>query len=462
MTFDMITVLKSRLHGALIRPEDAGYNDASIIFNGMIKKRPAAFAQCADAADVITCVNFARENNILLSIKGGGHNAAGLALCDDGLVIDLSKMKGIHVDPTAKTALVQAGCLLQDVDHATHAFGLALPMGINGTTGIAGLTLGGGLGNMTKQFGLTIDNLLEAHVVLADGSYVIANANENADLFWALRGGSGNFGVVVSFLFKLHPVHTVYAGPMLWHIEDTVEMLKWYREFIVNAPEHLNGFFATLTVPPVPMFPEELHMKKMCGVVWCYTSALKNADEVFKPIRAIKTPALDFVGPMPMPVLQTMFDALYPAGIQSYWKADFFDVIADETLEIHDQFGKNLPTMLSTMHIYPVDGAAAKVGKNDTAWNYRDAHWSIVIVGVDPDAENANIITNWAKDYWKALHPYSMGGAYINFMMDEGDERVKATYGENYEKLVDIKTKYDPQNLFRVNQNIKPGVVKLA
>ena len=462
MNLDLIPVLKGRLHGVLVTPEDAGYNDACKIFNGMINKKPAAIAQAADAADIITCVNFAREYNILLAIKGGGHNAAGLALCDDGLVIDLSKMKGIHVDPSAKTALVQAGCLLQDIDHATHAFGLALPMGINGTTGIAGLTLGGGLGNITKQYGLTIDNLLEAHVVLADGSYVKANANENADLFWALRGGSGNFGVAVSFLFKLHPVHTVYAGPMLWHIDDTVEMLKWYREFIVDSPEHLNGFFATLTVPPVPMFPEELHLKKMCGVVWCYTGALENAAEVFKPIRAVKTPALDFVGPIPMPVLQTMFDAFYPAGIQSYWKGDFFDTIADETLQTHYAFGKNLPTMLSTMHIYPVDGAAAKVGKDDTAWNYRDAHWSIVIVGVDPDAANNDAIIKWAKDYWNALHPYSMGGAYVNFMMEEGDERVKATYGENYEKLVDIKTKYDPQNLFRVNQNIKPRVLESA
>ncbi len=462
MNLDLIPVLKGRLHGVLVTPEDAGYNDACKIFNGMINKKPAAIAQAADAADIITCVNFAREYNILLAIKGGGHNAAGLALCDDGLVIDLSKMKGIHVDPVAKTALVQAGCLLQDVDHATHAFGLALPMGINGTTGIAGLTLGGGLGNITKQFGLTIDNLLEAHVVLADGSYVKANENENADLFWALRGGSGNFGVVVSFLFKLHPVHTVYAGPMLWQIDDTIEILKWYREFIINAPEHLNGFFATLTVPPAPMFPEELHMKKMCGVVWCYTGALENVEDVFKPIRAVKTPALDFVGPIPMPVLQTMFDALYPAGIQSYWKADFFETIADETLEIHYEFGKNLPTMLSTMHVYPVDGAAAKVDKHATAWNFRDAHWSIVIVGVDPYAANNDKIINWAKDYWNALHPYSMGGAYVNFLMDEGDERVKATYGENYEKLVGIKTKYDPHNLFRVNQNIKPAITALV
>lgn len=462
MTFDIISVLKGRLHGALLTREDAGYNDACKIFNGMINKRPAAIAQCADAADVITCVNFARENKILLSIKGGGHNAAGLALCDDGLVIDLSKMKAVHVDPFAKTALVQPGCLLKDIDHATHSFGLAVPMGLNGVTGIAGLTLGGGLGHLTRKYGLTIDNLLEVHVVLADGSYVIANKNENADLFWALRGGGGNFGVVVSFLFQLHPVHTVYAGPMFWHIDDTVEMLKWYRDYILKAPEDITGFFATLTVPAAPMFPEELHMKKMCGVFWCYTGPLEKAEDFFQPIRSYKIPALDFVGPIPLPVLQTMFDPLYKPGSPSYWKADFFETITDEAIDLHYKFSKQLPTPLSTMHLYPVDGAAAKVGKNDTAWNYRDAHWSSIIFGFDEDFSKADIFSQWAKDYWAALHPYAAGGAYINFMMDEGDERVKATYGENYEKLVDIKTKYDPLNLFRVNQNIKPRVQELA
>lgn len=462
MTTELITMLANSLHGELLLPGSNEYENARKIFNGMIDKKPAAFAQCRDVADIMTCVNFARNNGILLAIKGGGHNAVGLGLCNDGLVIDLSKMKGIHVDPIAKTALVQAGCLLKDIDHATHAFGLALPMGINGTTGIAGLALGGGLGHLTRQYGLTIDSLLEAHVVLADGNFVTANEQENADLFWALRGGSGNFGVVISFLFKLHPVHTVYAGPMLWHIDDTVEMLDWYRSFIVHAPGDLNGFFATLTVPPAPMFPEDLHLKKMCGVFWCYTGALENTDEVFKPIRAVKQPALDFVGPLPLPVLQTMFDGLYPAGIHSYWKADFFDVIADETLPLHYEFGKSLPTMLSTMHIYPVDGVAATVGKSDTAWNYRHAHWSVIVLGADADPANDERISGWAKDYWNALHPYSMGGAYINFMMEEGDDRVKATFGDNYERLVDIKTMYDPKNLFKVNQNIKPRVPALT
>lgn len=462
MTTEQITILSNSLYGKLLLPGSSEYEAARKIFNGMIDKKPAAIAHVADAADVITSVNFARENNILLAIKGGGHNAGGLGLCNDGLVIDLAKMKAVHVDPFAKTALVQPGCLLKDIDHATHPFGLAVPMGLNGLTGIAGLTLGGGLGHLTRKYGLTIDNLLEVHVVLANGTYVIANKNENADLFWALRGGGGNFGVVVSFLFRLHEVHTVYAGPMLWHIDDTVEMLKWYRDYILQAPEDINGFFATLTVPPAAPFPEELHLKKMCGVFWCYTGALENAEEIFKPIRSYKTPALDFVGTIPLPVLQTMFDPLYKSGSPSYWKADFFESITDEAIELHYAFGKQLPTPLSTMHLYPVDGVAAKVGKNETAWNYRNAHWSSIIFGFDEDFSNADIFTNWAKDYWNALHPYSMGGAYVNFMMEEGDDRVKATFGENYDRLAEVKTKYDPNNLFRVNQNIKPAVAELA
>lgn len=458
MTTEQITTLSNGLHGNLLVPGTAEYEKARVIFNGMIKKKPAAIAQCRDAADIIHCIRFASEQHILTAIKGGGHNAGGLGLCDDGLVIDLSLMKAVHVNVNNTTALVQAGCLLQDIDHATHPFGLALPMGVNGTTGIAGLTLGGGLGHMTRQFGLTIDHLQEAHVVLADGSFVTANENEHADLFWALRGGGGNFGVVVSFLFKLQDVHTVCAGPMLWHMEDCAAMLQWYRSFIIDAPKELNGFFATLTVPPAPIFPEALHLKKMCGIVWCYTGNADKATQVFAPVRAVKPPALDFVGPMPLPALQTMFDALYPPGIQSYWKADFFDSIPDAAVKIHADFGKQLPSMLSTMHIYPVDGAAAKVGKGDTAWNFRNAHWSAVILGADPDPANNKLITEWAKNYWNALHPYSMGGAYLNFMMDEGSERVKATYGDNYDKLVRIKTKYDPENFFRVNQNIQPAL----
>lgn len=456
MTTELINTFKNSLAGSLIQPHDADYDVLRKVHNAMIDKHPAMIAQCADVEDVKTCVNFARENNVLLAIRGGGHNAGGLGICNGGLVIDLSLMKEINVNAADKIVRVQGGCLLKELDAATHKEGMAVPSGIFGTTGVAGLTLGGGLGYLTRQYGLSIDNLLEAEVVLADGSQVKASARENPDLFWALRGGGGNYGVVVSFLFKLSSIHTVYAGPMLWHLEDTKEMMQWYHNFIINAPDNIYGFFAFLTVPPSEPFPEHLHLKKMCGIVWCYTGELDKAEEVFKSIRSFKTPALDFVSPMPLPALQTMFDDLYPPGMQWYWKADFVKDFNDTSIDLHAKYGSQLPTPLSGVHVYPINGAASRIAKNDTAWNYRDANYALVIVGLDPDPGNKEIITNWAKDYWNALHPYSAGGAYVNFMMDEGEDRIKATYRENYKRLAEIKAKYDPNNLFRVNQNIKP------
>jgi FAD/FMN-containing dehydrogenase len=378
-------------------------------------------------------------------------------VCDDGLVIDLSGMKRIEVDPDKQTVWVEGGCLLRELDAATHAYGLVVPTGINGTTGVAGLTLGGGLGYLTRKCGLTIDNLLEATVVLADGQVVKASASAHSDLFWAIRGGGGNFGVVTSFLFQGHPISTVVAGPILYELEDAKEMMEWYREYIKDAPDEINGWFAFLTVPPGPPFPEHLHMKKMCGILWCYSGPVEDADKLLGPIRAVKKPALDLVGPLPVPVLQGLFDALYPPGIHTYWKADFVNELTDEAIEIHLRHAEQLPTLLSTMHLYPINGAAARVGNDETAWNYRDATWAMVIVGIDPDAVNDLLITNWAKNYWQELHPHGAGGAYVNFMMEEGEDRVKATYGANYDRLVAIKTKYDPNNLFRVNQNIKPA-----
>jgi FAD/FMN-containing dehydrogenase len=452
-----IAALKSELRGELIEPNDTRYDAMRKVYNSMIDRRPRLIARCADVADVIAAVKFARENKLPLSIRGGGHNAAGLGVCDDGLVIDLSLIKYVRVDPKKRTVLVGGGALWGDVDHATHAFGLAVPAGIISTTGVAGLTLGGGIGHLTRQCGLTIDNLLAVDVVLADGRFVTASANENSDLFWAVRGGGGNFGVVTSFLFKAHPIHTNYAGPMLWPMEDAPEILRWYRDFIVKAPNSLNGFFAFLTVPPGPPFPEHLHNKKMCGIVWCYTGPLDKAERVFKPIRKFKPPALDLVGPIPHPALQSMFDALYPPGLQWYWKADFVRKLSDEAITLHVKHGALLPTMHSTMHLYPIDGKARSIRNGATPWSYRDANWAGVIVGVDPSPANKERITDWAKDYWTAVHPHSAGGAYINFMMDEGADRVRATYGKSYNRLARIKKRYDPANLFHVNQNIAPA-----
>lgn len=452
-----IAALKSSLRGALIQPTDANYNDARKIYNAMHDKRPRLIAEVANVADVIACVNFARNEKMIVAIQGGGHNAGGLGSVDDGLVIKLSRMKGVRVDPASRTVRVEGGCTWGDVDHATHAFGLAVPTGIISTTGVGGLTLGGGLGHLTRGCGLTIDNLLEADVVLADGKLVTASAKKNSDLFWALRGGGGNFGVVTSFLFRAHPVHTDYAGPMLWDLSESAEVMKWWSKFITKAPKELTGFFMFMTVPPGPPFPEHLHMKKMCAIAWCYSGPLKNAEKIFKPIRAFKKAALDFVGPIPHPAWNSMFDALYPPGQNWYWKADFVKEMSDEAIALHVKHGSDMPTWQSSMHMYPIDGVASKVKNSATAWGNRDAKWAEVIVGVDADPRSKEKMTKWARDYWAALHPHNLPGAYVNFMMaDEGDDRIKATYGANYKKLVAVKKKYDKQNLFRVNQNIKP------
>ena len=441
----------------LIRPEDALYEETRKLYNAMIDKRPALIARCADVADVIAAVNFGRTSGLDIAIRGGGHNGAGLASVDAGLMIDLTPMRGVRVDPETRTAYVAGGALLGDVDHATHAFGLAVPAGIIGTTGVAGLTLGGGLGHLTRKYGLTIDNLIEVDVVLADGTFVTANDGKNDDLFWAVRGGGGNFGVITSFTFRLNPVSTVIAGPTLWPLDRSAEILHWYREFIPAQPDELNGFFAFLTVPPAPPFPEELHMQKMCGVVWCYCGTDPDeADELLAPVRDLD-PTLYGIMPMPLPMLQGAFDALYPPGDQWYWRADFVKEIPDEAVERHAEFGEKLPTWKSTMHLYPIDGAASRVKNDATPWAYRDARWAQTIVGVDPDPANAGPIRDWTIAYWDALHPYSMGGAYVNMMMEEGQERVQATYGKNYDRLVKIKAKYDPDNLFHVNQNIRPA-----
>jgi FAD/FMN-containing dehydrogenase len=457
-----IQQLKAAVRGRIIEPTDKDYDDARKVYNAMIDKKPRLIVRCFDVADVIASVNFARENGRLLAIRSGGHNAGGLGIADDALVIDLAQIKYTRVDPAARTVTIGGGCTWGDVDHATHAFGMATPSGILSTTGVGGLTLGGGIGMFTRKCGLTIDNLLSADIVLANGRFVKANSDENTDLFWAIRGGGGNFGVVTSFTFKLHAIDTVYGGPMLYDFNETTDVMKSYRGFITEAPDDLSGYFALLTVPPAPPFPEHLHLKKMCGIVWACTAGQNEAEEMFKPIRAFKKPALDFVGPIPHPALQSMFDGLYPPGLQWYWRAHFVNELSDEAIAEHVRFGATLPSMHSTMHMYAINGAASRVGKQDTAWNYRDATWAQVMVGVDPDPANKEKLIRWTKDYHDALRPYSAAGAYVNFMMDEGEDRVKATYGDNYHRLVAIKDKYDPQNLFRVNQNIKPSGTKLA
>jgi len=443
-------------NGELIGPGDAGYDEARAVYNAMIDKRPALIARCANTDDVAAIIGFARQHDQLLAVRGGGHNGGGLGVCDDGVVLDLSLLNAIEVDAGAGTVRTGGGCTLGQVDAVTHPHGLAVPAGIISTTGVGGLTLGGGLGHITRKFGLTIDNLLEVEVVLADGTTVRASADENSDLFWALRGGGGNFGVVTEFVFRGCPVSTVQAGPTFWPLEQMPEVMQWYREFLPAAPRELNGFFASLTVPPVDLFPEELHMRKVCGVVWCHVGDEAAAARDLAEVQTVGTPLLHGVGPAPFPAVQSLFDGLYPPGLQWYWRADFVNELSDAAIERHHEFAEKLPTPFSTMHMYPIDGAPHDVAETDTAWAYRSSGWAEVIVGVDPDPAGASTIRQWTVDYWEATHPYSAGGAYVNFMMDEGRSRVEATYGGNYGRLAAVKASYDPTNLFRVNQNIEP------
>ncbi|HLH71100.1 MAG TPA: FAD-binding oxidoreductase [Candidatus Dormibacteraeota bacterium] len=452
----VVDELGSQLRGGLIRPGDQQYESARKVYNGMIDRRPALIARCVDAADVIAAVRFAGERELDLAVRGGGHNGAGLGTCDGGLVVDLSPMRGVTVDPASATARVAGGCVLGDVDHATHPFGLALPMGFISTTGVGGLTLGGGIGHLTRRLGLTIDSLLGADVVLADGTLVHADEGQHPDLFWALRGGGGNFGVVTSFHFRLHPVSTVVAGPMLWEMDRASEIMAAYRDLIWDAPGEVSGFFAFLAVPPAPPFPEYLWLRPMCGVVWCCAEGTVATEQALSRAREL-APALDGVQSMPLPVLQSAFDALYPPGLQWYWRADFLDQLDDVAIHRHVEQAADLPTPLSTMHLYPIDGAVHRVGPEDTAFRFRDARFAEVIVGVDPDPAEAERIRSWTVRYWEALHPFSAGGAYVNFLMDEGEDRVRATYGANYPRLAAIKRRYDPGNLFHVNQNIRPA-----
>lgn len=451
----LIDAFKAQIRGTVILPDDADYHTHRKVYNAMINKHPGMIVNCLDVADVINCVNFGRENQLLIAVRGGGHNGGGLGICDGGIVIDLSGIKFVRVDTNDSTVRVGGGNLWSEVDHATHAFGLAVPAGVVSSTGVGGLTLGGGVGHLSRKYGLTIDNLLEADIVLADGTFVIANAQQNADLFWAIRGGGGNFGIVTSFKFQAHPVKNVFAGPTLWPIEQTEEIMEWYNEFIHNAPDDLNGFIATMVIPGAP-FPEYLHKKQFCGIVWCYTGDIAKLEETFKPIRD-KKPLFEHMGVMPYPSMQQMFDGLFPHGLQWYWRADFFNELGPEVRAKHLEFGSKIPNLLSQMHLYPISGAAGRVAKDATPWAYRDAKYAGVIVGVDPDPANAEIVTTWCKNYWDATHPYAAGGAYLNFIMNEGDDRIRSSYKHNYERLTKIKGKYDPNNLFKVNQNILPS-----
>jgi FAD/FMN-containing dehydrogenase len=451
---------KQTFRGIVVTPADPGYDEARSVYNRMIDRRPRLVARCRNVADVISAVNFARDHRLPPAIRGGGHNVAGFGVCDDGIVIDMSLMKGIRVDPDLQTVRAEAGCTWGDLDHATHVFGLAAPGGIVSTTGIAGLTLGGGVGHLTRKCGLSCDNLLSVDVVTADGRFLVASDTKNPDLFWAIRGGGGNFGVITSFEYRLHPVKNVVAGPILYSLDKARHAMRAYDEFMKTAPDEVNGFFAFLKVPPGPPFPEALWNQTMCGAVMCYLGPPEKVNEALRPLLEVGPPALIGLMEMPFPALQGAFDALVPKGLLHYWKADFVGDLTGDIIDAHVQFGPMIPTVNSAMHIYPVSGAAQRLGRHDTAWSYRDARYVHVIAAMyDNDADTKGN-REWVREYWKALHPLSAGGSYVNFLMDAADEdegRVAASYRDNYDRLASVKAKYDPDNLFSVNQNIKPA-----
>jgi FAD/FMN-containing dehydrogenase len=443
----------------LVGPDDGRYDEARTLFNAMIDKKPALIAFCTSADDVAAAIRFARDRDLTIAVRGGGHNGGGLASVDDGVVIDLSPLKEVSVDPAARTVRVGGGCVWGEVDAATGPHNLAVPTGIISSTGVGGLTLGGGHGYLSRRHGLTVDNLLSAQLVLADGSRVTASADENPDLFWAIRGGGGNFGVATEFTFRAHPLETIVGGPTFWAIEDADELLAAYREWLPSAPRNVTGFFNFHTIPPVKeAFPEELHLRKVCGVVWCIDASDADAEAAMAPMLSVAEPLLHGVGRMPIAALNSAFDGLYGPGDQWYWRGAFLREIPDEAIRVNHEWNERMPGFKAGTHFYPVDGAVNDVASDDTAFGYRDATWSQVFIGCDPDPGKASAVREWTIGYHQAIVPFSAGASYVNFMMDdEGQARVKATYGANYERLAQVKAAVDPDNVFRVNQNILPA-----
>jgi FAD/FMN-containing dehydrogenase len=448
--------LRAQVRGEVVGPGDEGYDDARAVHNAMIDRRPAVVVRCANAGDVMTTVDFARENALDLSVRGGGHSVPGFGTNDDGVVIDLSRMRGVRVDPAARTARAEGGATWGDFNAATYAFGLATTGGIISTTGIAGLTLGGGIGYLTRGAGLSLDNLVSADVVTADGRFLVASERENEDLFWALRGGGGNFGVATSLEYRLHPVKDIYGGPMFFELGEVTNILRFYRDFIADAPEELGAFPAFQIAPPLPFIPEDRHGDTFIAIVACWAGQLEQGEKALKPFHDVAPVVAEHVGVMPYPALNGAFDGLVPPGLQHYWKANFVTELTDEAIAAHVEHGPKVPAVNSTVHIYPINGAPHRVASDATAFAYRDANFATVIAGMWPDAADNEANIEWVRDYYAATAPHSEEGGYINFMAGDDQERIKANYRGNYDRLVEVKRKFDPGNLFHMNQNIKP------
>jgi hypothetical protein len=448
--------LREQVSGSVISPDDAGYDEARTVYNAMIDKRPAAVVGALNSADVALTVDFARESELPVAIRGGGHSVPGFGTVDDGVVVDLSGMRGVSVDPVKRTARSQGGATWGDFNDATHEHSLATTGGVVSTTGVAGLTFGGGIGHLTRSLGLSCDNLIGAEVVTADGRVVHTSADENADLLWALKGGSGNFGVATELEFQLHPLADIYGGPMFFELEHAGDILRWYRDFISDAPEQFGGFPGFQIAPPLPFIPEDRHGDPLVLFVACWAGPMAEGEAIVNQIKAVAPVVGEHVGPMPYPALNSAFDGLLPAGLQGYWKANFVRELTAEAIAAHLIHGPLVPVVNSTVHIYPINGAAQRVGPDESAFGHRDANFAPVIAGMWPDPAQNEANIGWVKDYYAATAPHSEVGGYVNFAADDDQDRVRANYGSNYDRLVNVKRQYDPDNLFRVNQNIKP------
>jgi FAD/FMN-containing dehydrogenase len=457
MSMSAVDALRTQVKGEVVAPGDAEYEEARTVYNGMIDKHPAAIVRCRQPGDVAAVLGVARTEGFALSVRGGAHSAPGFGTNDGGLVIDLSLLQDVSVDTDARTVRAGGGCTWAGFNAATNAHGLATTGGIVGSTGIAGLTLGGGIGYLSRKYGLSCDNLLSAEVVTVDGQVLTASEDEHQDLFWALRGGGGNFGVVTTFEYRLHPVAEIYGGPIAYPVDRADDVLRLYREYIDEAPEELGGFVGFHLAPPLPFLPEEWHFKNVCLAVPCWAGPIEQGEKMIKPFLDVVEPVGSHVGRMPYPMLNTLFDPLLPAGLQHYWKASFARDLSDAAIAVHKDHGARVPAIQCAVHLYPVNGAVQRVGADDTAFAYRDVSYSPVIAGMweDPADNEKNIA--WVRAYNEALEPYSAEGGYINFMDGDDQGRIRANYRGNYERLREVKATYDPTNLLRLNQNIEPA-----
>jgi hypothetical protein len=449
VSHDRIEGFQAAFRGELIKPGDSGYEAARKIWNASIDRHPGVIARCSGVADVIAAVNFARENELLVAVRGGGHNVSGKALCDDGIVIDLSGMRGIHVDAENHSARVQGGATLRDVDRETHVFGLAVPAGVISKTGIAGLTLGGGVGWLVRKYGLTCDNVLSFDIVTADGKPRVASANENEDLFWALRGGGGNFGIVTSFEFRVHPVRTVLGGLVTYPRDRAVEVLQFYRDFTQSAPEELTAYAALVHTPDgIPAV----------AVIACYCGDVAEGEQVFKSLRTFSSPIVDGIQIMPFPQMQTLLDAAFPDGNHNYWKSTFLRELSDDAIAVLVEHANRATSPLSGVTIEYYGGVASRVGVSETAFAQRQAQYDVAILAqwVDPGESRRHV--GWARGLADSMRPFSSRAYFLNFLGEEEEDTIKAAFGPNYDRLTSIKKKYDPENFFCMNQNINPEV----